>query len=171
MFQIIVFLHNLIAIELQGMFILLQDFLVKRRINGSINYCKSSKSWSTKATQTTTLPPPCLTVGMMLFLMNCCVIFTSDVTGPKLLSHTEHFPKSLWDNQDLFGKYEQAFVFKLHVLNVWFVVRYFNSVHRGFLQSRRCSVFKKNKKNIVELQTLHYWSNEGWDEKIRKGCL
>ncbi len=34
-----------------------------------------------KQPQTITLPPPCLTVGMMFFFMKCCVGFMPDVTG------------------------------------------------------------------------------------------
>lgn len=47
------------------------DFLLDSRIYGFINYCKLYRSWSS------TVPPPCMTVSIMFFLM----CFKSDVKG------------------------------------------------------------------------------------------
>ncbi len=61
--------------------ILLQDFLIECRIHGSINYDKSSRSWSCKAAQdhhTTTTMFDC---WYDVLFMKCCVEFTPDVTG------------------------------------------------------------------------------------------
>ncbi len=61
--------------------ILLQDFLIECRIHGSINYGKSSRSWSCKAApdhyNTTTMFDSWYDV----LFMKCCVGFTPDVTG------------------------------------------------------------------------------------------
>ncbi len=61
-----------------------------------------------KQTQTITLPPPCLTVGMMFFYEMLCWFYVScngtrTFQKVQLLSHqsTEHLPKSLGDNQDI----------------------------------------------------------------------
>ncbi len=61
--------------------ILLQDFLIECRIHGSINYGKSSRSWSCKAApdhHTTTTMFDC---WYDVLFMECCVGFTPDVTG------------------------------------------------------------------------------------------
>ncbi len=61
--------------------VLLQDFLIEWRIHGSINYGKSSRSWSCKAApdhHTTTTMFDCL---YDVIFMKCCVGFTPDVTG------------------------------------------------------------------------------------------
>ncbi len=84
-FGIIVLLHNTSALELEVTNwwpdILLQDFLIECRIHGSINYGKSSRSWSCKAApdhHTTTTMFDC---WYDVLFMKCCVGFTPDVTG------------------------------------------------------------------------------------------
>ncbi len=85
MFGIIVLLHNPRALELEVTNwqpdLLLQDFLIKCRIHGSINYGKSSRSWSCKAApdhHTTTTMFDC---WYDVLFMKCCVGFTPDVMG------------------------------------------------------------------------------------------
>ncbi len=58
----------------------LQDFLIECRIHGSINYDKSSRSWSCKAAPDhhTTTTFDCRYDDLF---MKCCVGFPSDVTG------------------------------------------------------------------------------------------
>ncbi len=83
-FGIIVLLHNPSALELEVTNwwpdILLQDFLIECRIHGSINYGKSSRSWSCKAAPDhhTTTTFDC---WYDVLFMKCCVGFTPDVTG------------------------------------------------------------------------------------------
>ncbi len=61
-----------------------------------------------KQPQTITLPPQCLTVGLMFFYEILCWFYarcngTHTFQKVQLLSHqsTEYFPKSLGDNQDI----------------------------------------------------------------------
>ncbi len=84
-FQIIVLLHNPSALELEVTNwwpdILLQDFLIECRIHVSINYGKSSRSWSCKAAPdhyTTTTMFDCWYDDLF---MKCCVGVTPDVTA------------------------------------------------------------------------------------------
>ncbi len=84
-FGIIVLLHNPSALELKVTnwrpVILFQDFLIECRIHGSINYGKSSRSWSCKAApehHTTTTMFDC---WYHVLFMKCCVGFTADVMG------------------------------------------------------------------------------------------
>ena len=85
MLRIIVPLHNLSVLGLKVMCwwsdIQVKDFLVESRIHGSINYSKSSKSWSSKAApdhDTITTMSDC---QYDVLFLKCCVSFTPDVTG------------------------------------------------------------------------------------------
>lgn len=64
--QHFVLLHNKLMVNM--------DFLVERRIHGSIIYSKSSSSWSSKAAAVMILPPSCLAVGMTLSLWNAVLV-------------------------------------------------------------------------------------------------
>ncbi len=74
-----------------------------------------------KQPQTITLPPPCLTVGMLFFYEMLCWFYarcngTHTFQKVKLLSHqsTEYLAKSLGDSQDIFlENVRRAFVFFL----------------------------------------------------------
>ncbi len=86
-FGIIVLLHNPSALKLEVTNwwpdILLQDFLIECRIHGSINYGKSSRSWSCKAApdhHITTM----FNCWYDVLFMKCCVGFTPDVMGHAL---------------------------------------------------------------------------------------
>ncbi len=109
--EIIVLLHNPTALELEGTNwrpdILLQDFLIECRIHGSINFGKSSRSWSCKAApdhHTTTTMFDCWYDVLMLCWFYARCNGTQTFQKVKLLSHqsTEYLPKSLGDNQDIF---------------------------------------------------------------------
>ena len=79
---------------------------------------KVSRVWSrpgpaeAKQPQAITLPPPCFTVGMMFFFVECGISFTPEVTGPMsskkfylwLISPQNITPKVLF-----FGKWETSF--------------------------------------------------------------
>ncbi len=89
--------------------ILLQDFLIECRIHGSINYGKSSRSWSCKANSDHHTATTMFDCWYDVLFMKCCVWFYVSCNGTRtfqkvqLLSHqsTEHLPKSLGDNQDI----------------------------------------------------------------------
>ncbi len=94
--------------------ILLQDFLIECRIHGSINYGKSSMSWSCKADHhTTTTMFDC---WYDVPFMKCCVGFTPDVTGHApskkfnfcLISPQNICPKVLGIIKIFFGKCETS---------------------------------------------------------------
>ncbi len=112
-FGIIILLHNPSALELEltnwWPDILLQDFQIECRIHGSINYGKSSRSWSS-------LRPShyhhhvWLLIWSSFYEMLCWFYARCNGTHTfqkvQLLSHqsTEYLPKSLGDNQDIFGQ-------------------------------------------------------------------
>ncbi len=84
-FEIIVLLHepNALGVTNWRPDILLQDFLIECRIQGSINYGKSSRSWSCKAA-----PDHHTTITMFycwcdVLFKKCCVGFMPDVTTSK----------------------------------------------------------------------------------------
>ncbi len=96
--------------------VLLQDFLIECRIHGSINYGKSSRSWSCKAApdhHTTTSMFDC---WYDVLFMKCCVGFTPDVTGHTpskkfnfcLISPQNICPKVLGIIKIFFGKCEMS---------------------------------------------------------------
>ncbi len=120
MFGIIVLLHNPSALELEVTNwwpdILLQDFLIECRIHGSINYGKSSRSWSCK-----TAPDHHITTTMFdcwydVLFMKCCVGFTPDVMGHApskkfnfcLIRPQNMCPKILGIIKIIFGKCETS---------------------------------------------------------------
>ncbi len=119
-FGIIVLLHNPSALELEvtnwWLDILLHDFLIECRIHGSINYGKSSSSWSCKAApdhHTTTTMFDCWYDALF---MKCCVGFMPDVTGHIrskkfnfcLISPQNICPKVLGIINIFFGKCETS---------------------------------------------------------------
>ncbi len=121
MFGIIVLLHNPSALELEVTNwwpdILLQDFLIECRIHGSINYGKSSRSWSSKTApdhHTTTTIFYC---WYDVLFLKCCVTFTPDVMGHTpskkfnfcLVSPQSIFPKVLGIIKKLSGQTEMSF--------------------------------------------------------------
>ncbi len=77
-------------------------FLIECRIHGSINYGKSPGPEAAEQPQTITLPPPCLTVGMMFFLWNACWFYARcNGTRPSkrstfVTSAAEYLPKVWW---------------------------------------------------------------------------
>ncbi len=135
LFATLVLLHNPSALELEvtnwWLDILLQDFLIECRIHGSINYGKSSRSWSCKAApdhHTTTTMFDC---WYDVLFMKCCVGFTPDVTGhtpskkfnfclispqnicPKVLGIIKIFFWQMWDA--LFCSFWSAVAFALEL--------------------------------------------------------
>lgn len=99
-FQIIVLLR-MPSVELEVTTwwpgILLQDFLVESKSHGSINYGKSSRSWSCKAApdlHTTT------TCWYDVLFTKYCVSFTPS----KKISLCLINPQNIWDNQNVFWK-------------------------------------------------------------------
>ncbi len=85
-------LHNPSALELEvtnwWLNFLLQDFLIECRIHDSINYGKSSRSWSCKAAPDHHTATTIFDCWYDVLFMKCCDGFMPDVTG-----HT-HLPKS-----------------------------------------------------------------------------
>lgn len=74
--------------------ILVQDFLVERRMNGSINYGKSSGSWSSKASPDLCTITTRLDCCYDVHFIRCCVSFRLNVTR-FILSEKLHFCSSL----------------------------------------------------------------------------
>ncbi len=162
--------------------ILLQDFLIECRIHGSINYGKSSRSWSCKAApdhHTTTTMFDC---WYDVLFMECCVGFTPDVTGHTfqkvhILSYqsTEYLPESLGDNQDIFWQmWDEPFcsfwsamafalelsyvVFAQYLSYCWIMNTDLNWGKWGLQFFRCCSgVFY----DLLDESSLRSWSNFG----------
>lgn len=74
--------------------ILVQDFLVEHRMNGSINYGKSSGSWSSKASPDVCTITTRLDCCYDVHFIRCCVSFRLNVTR-FILSEKLHFCSSL----------------------------------------------------------------------------
>lgn len=89
---------NLCVLEHKDMYrwlnILVQDFLVERRMNGSINYGKSSGSWSSKASPDLCTITTRLDCCYDVHFIRCCVSFRLNVTR-FILSEKLHFCSSL----------------------------------------------------------------------------
>ncbi|MED6255602.1 hypothetical protein ATANTOWER_011850 [Ataeniobius toweri] len=87
----------------------LQNYLISATLEGFSKFSKfmvSSIAADPEAVQTITLPPPCLTAGMMFFFLKCCVSFTPDVT---VHIFTESMPISLVDHQDVSWQMREPF--------------------------------------------------------------
>ncbi len=126
---IIVLLHNPSELELEVTNwcpdILLQDFLIDCRIQGSINYGKSYSSWSCKAApdhHTTTTMFDCSFYEIQCwFYTRCNGTHTFQKVKPLSHQSTEYLHKSLGDNQDISGKCETSLYVLFHFISMLFI--------------------------------------------------
>ncbi len=182
-FGIIVLLHepNALGVTNWRPDILLQDFLIECRIQGSINYGKSSRSWSCKAApdhHTTTTMFYC---WCDVLFMKCCVGFMPDVTTSKkfnfsLISPQNICTKVLGIIKIYFGKCEMSLcvlfgqqwllpwnspmdaAFAQSLCYCWIMTTDLNWGKWGLQFFRCCSGFFYD---LLDESSLRSWSNFG----------